>query len=537
MSSETSLRTIEILDTPRDGDQSPLLNLTAEQKIALAKLNDAFGIDYTEAGYPASNPADVEVFQHYRDHPGELTYTKLAAFGSTHRAECAAEKDPGLRILLECGAPAIVIVGKSSRQQAQTVLNVSPKRNLEMVRDTFQYLRSQGVHDLTFDAEHYFDGCKLDPEYALETLETAIIAGVNRIVLCDTKGGSFPEEIYNITSKTRKALGDRVVWGVHMHDDANLVTANTLAGIEAGATHYQGTWLGYGERVGNADHSKVLPNLMRKGYALTPNLALLKETAEEAARILHVKVLPNAPFIGNDAFTHKAGAHVRGNARDPMANQFLSSESVGNKSRSILSKQSGLANIEDFLQRFSFLDEKILAQLSTTQNKAQMLQLLKNNESLGICYRNAEVSFLLLCLRELHLFQPHFEIADYQFTDSSLSGAEATVTLRMTGQELFTPFKGQSKNGTVDALRVAFERAFENHFVGIKDLRLIDYEVHSLSPKEGTASSVQVVIAFNNGHEVFLTTGIGNDVLAASGQAMSDAIHYCILKEHTVAPT
>lgn len=533
MKLDTDLQAIEVLDTPRDQDQSPLLNLTARQKIAIAKVNDAFGIDYTEAGFPESNPADHDVYEYFRRHPDELKHTKLAAFGATRRATLGAEQDPGLAALLASGAPALVIVGKSSRQQAEAVLRVDATQNLEMIEDTFAYLQSEGVDDLSFDAEHFYDGYKLDPQYSLEALRRAMDAGVQRIVLCDTKGGSFPEEIYEITQETIRALGDKVTYGVHMHDDADMATANTLAGIRAGARHYQGTWLGYGERVANADHTKVLPNLWRKGYRAVPDLAQLNSTADDVAEILQVRIEPNAPFIGAHAFTHKAGQHVRGNQHDPMANQFMPAETVGNSSRSILSKQSGMGNIDEFLERSTALSPEMKEVLSRPKEKARMLALLKEKESNGMKYRDAEASFLLLALQQLKLFHPRFRVHAYKFLDSSDSGAQATLQLQINGDPDCEYHAGRSTHGTVDALKSAFLKALGGRMPEVRDLRLIDYEVHKIPSDAGTASEVQVVVEFSNGTENFYTTGVDEDVIAASGKAMTDAIHYCILAHET----
>ena len=523
-------KAIEILDTPRDQDQSPLLNLTAYQRIRLARVNDAFGIDYTEAGFPESSDADRAVFAYFRENPQELTHTILAAFGATRRGDTAAEDDPGLRALLESGAPALVIVGKSSRQQAEAVLRVSAAENLAMIRDTFGFLRSQGREDLTFDAEHYFDGYKQDPEYALEALRTAIEAGVRRVVLCDTKGGTFPEEVHEITRATIQAIGNGIVVGLHMHDDADLATANTLAGIEAGARHYQGTWLGYGERVANVDHSKVLPNLWRRGYRTVPNMAAITPTAHEVAEILQVRVPDNAPFVGADAFTHKAGQHVRGNQRDPLANQFMPAEAVGNRSRSILSKVSGLGNIDEFLARTKAISPEAAEILSRPENRARMLAILKREESRGIRYRDAEASFLLLCLRELQMFEPRFVVTRHKFVDASDSGAIATLWIKVNGDAEATKFNGHSDDGTVDAMSIAFAKALGERFPVMQDLKLENYRATNLPSGEGTASEVQVVVEFSYHGERFYTTGIGTDELAANTEAMCDAIHYCILK-------
>lgn len=523
-------RSVEVLDTPRDLDQSPLLTLTALQKIALVKLNDALGIHYTEAGFPESNQADRAVYQYFREHPRNLSRTKLAAFGATRRAGGSAEKDPGLRALVESGAPALVVVGKASRTQVEAVLRTTTAENLAMIRDTFQYLRSVGIEDLTFDAEHFFDGWKEDADAAMQAVDAAAEAGVRRIVLCDTKGGSFPHEVARITEETVRAFGGRAVIGVHMHNDGDMATANTLAGIAGGARHYQGTWHGQGERVGNANHTAVLPNLHRMGYSTVPLLAQLKGAAEEAAEILHARIPRNAPFVGADAFTHKAGQHVRGNQRFAHANQFMDAGDVGNESRSILSKQAGHGNIEDFLARAVFLDHTTRALLSTPRAKDRMLQLLKEQESRGIRYRDAEASFLLMVLRDFGVFHPRFQIERYEFLDSSESGAQATLEIRVNGDDEPEVQVGRSRKGVVDALQKAFLKALGRRIPETKRLELLDYEVHKLPSAEGTASEVQVVVEFSDGEERFYTTGVGPDVLAASSQAMSDAIHYCVLK-------
>lgn len=533
MTPESPRTTVEVLDTPRDQDQSPQINLTAEQKIALARINDAFGIDYTEAGFPESNSADRAVFRYFQEHPDELQHTKLAAFGATRRAKLGAEQDPGLRSLLNSGAPALVVVGKSSRQQAEAVLQVNGTQNLAMIRDTFTYLRAMGVDDLTFDAEHYFDGYKLDQEYSLEALRAAIDAGVQRVVLCDTKGGSFPHEVADITGDTiaaLRALNPNLVFGVHMHDDADMATANTVAGIDAGARHYQGTWLGYGERVANGDHTKILPNLHRRGYATAADLPHLKPTAEQVADLLQVQIEPHASFVGRDAFAHKAGQHTSGNNRDPMANQFMTAETVGNQSRSILSKQAGRQNILDFLRRVHVLDDRTATALQTPESIRRMLELLDEYESRGVLFRDAEASFLLLALRDMNLFSPRFQIHGYSFEDSSETGASATLQMQINGDTDTQVHTGKSRHGTVDALKSAFISALGKRAPVTNDLRLKRYHVNDLPSDKGTASEVQVIVEFTDGDEQFYTTGVAEDMLAASGHAMSDAVHYVILK-------
>lgn len=511
-------------------DQSPLVNLTAMQKIAIAHCNNAIGIDYSEAGFPESNPADRAVYEHFKN-SGELDVTTLGAFGATRRASLSADQDPGLRALLECGAPALILVGKSSRQQAEVVLNVSASQNLDMVGDTFAFLKSETRNDLTFDAEHYYDGFKLDRDYSLEVLRKAIENGANRVVLCDTNGGSFPNEIARITEETIQSLDLKgVTIGVHMHNDGDLATANTLAGVDAGARHVQGTWFGLGERVGNADLFTVIPNLHRSGYVTNVDSKKLTPVADKISQILQIRMPRNKPFVGPDAFVHKAGQHVRGNSRDPMANQFMDAALVGNKARSILSKQAGAGNIDDFLQRCAILDEETRSILSRTENMMHMLDILKREESKGITYRDAEASFLILVLREMNMFQSHFEILEYSFVDTSNTVSETTLKLRIDDNPEGDEYVGTSQKGVVDALKQTFDIALLERFPALQDLHLIDYEVHKLPRDEGTASEVQVVIEFTDDSGRFCTTGVGADILAASGNALSDAIHYRILK-------
>jgi 2-isopropylmalate synthase len=447
------MRTIQIYDTTlRDGTQGEGVSLSLEDKLQITRRLDEVGIDFIEGGYPLSNPKDAEYFQRVRNLP--LQHAKVCAFGMTRRRGMAAKDDPGMKALLESQAPVLTIVGKTSDFHVTEVLRVSLEENLDMIRDTISYLKSQG-RDVFYDAEHFFDGLIANPEYALSTIRAAAEAGASIVILCDTNGGTLPEKVAECTKQALEVLAPLGVnVGIHCHNDCELAVANSLAAIDVGASQVQGTINGFGERCGNADLISVMANLglKKKGYRVLKGegLAHLTELSRFVYETANQNHRNNQPFVGQSAFAHKGGMHVHAIARATSSYEHIDPALVGNERRILVSELSGRSNIAALTAKHNLQDDR---QLMDT-----ILQRVCDLEAKGYQFEAAEASFDLLVRKVAGTFKPHFERLKYHIAVSAEGEngepvTEATVKIRVNDQTRHEVAEG---DGPVNALDAAY---------------------------------------------------------------------------------
>jgi 2-isopropylmalate synthase len=522
------MRTIQIYDTTlRDGTQGEGVSLSLEDKLQISRRLDEVGIDFIEGGYPLSNPKDTEYFQRVRGLG--LKHAKVCAFGMTRRRGIAAKDDPGMKCLVESQAPVCTIVGKTSDFHVTEILRVSLEENLDMIRDSVSYLKSQG-REVFYDAEHFFDGFKANPEYALSTIRTAAEAGASMVILCDTNGGTLPEAVAERTKQAIELLQPLgVQGGIHCHNDCELAVANSLAAIDVGAAQVQGTINGIGERCGNADLISVMANLglKKKDYQLLKGegLAHLTELSRfvyETANQLHRN---NQPFVGQSAFAHKGGMHVHAIARATSSYEHIDPALVGNERRILVSELSGRSNIAALTAKHKLQDDRGLMDA--------ILQRVCDLEAKGYQFEAAEASFDLLVRKVAGTFQPHFERMKYHIAvsaegESGEPVTEATVKIKVGGKPRHEVAEG---DGPVNALDAALRKALNGTFPGLADMRLIDYKVRVVNGEAGTAAKIRVIIESTDGRDVWGTIGVSENIIEASWLALVDAVEYKLYKD------
>ncbi len=522
------LRPIEIYDTTlRDGTQGQGFNLTSTDKVAIAKRLDAFGVDYIEGGWPGSNPKDMRFFELMK---GEvLTRARLTAFGSTRRKDVRCEDDANLQALVKAQTPVVTLFGKTWDLHVRTALNATLEQNLEMIRDSVAYLKTQG-REVVYDAEHFFDGYRADAEYALMTLQAAVEGGADRLVLCDTNGGTLPHLIAERVAEVSARF--EVPIGIHAHNDGELAVANTLAAVQAGATHVQGTMNGYGERCGNANLVSVLPNLALKlGYPQPQALQQLRELSRFIDERANLQPNPRAAFVGDAAFAHKGGVHVSAVNKDPQTYEHISPETVGNRRRILVSDLSGRANVVAKAAEYGRSGEV------DTQVR-DVVERLKELEHRGYAFEGAEASFWLMSQKVRGEYRPYFTLHGYKVLIDKRDGdpepaSEATIKVEVAGQLEHTAASG---HGPVNALDAALGKALTRFYPTISELKLIDYKVRVLSgPETGTASVVRVQVEVTDGKDRWGTVGASTNIIDASYEALIDAIEYKLVKDK-VAP-
>lgn len=518
------MRRIEIYDTTlRDGSQGEGVNFSLHDKVLLTRRLASLAFDYVEGGYPASNDKDAEYFQKIR--PLDLGRARVAAFGMTRRKGAASEHDEGLASLLATGTTTITIVGKGSSFQVTEVLRTTLEENLRMIAETIDFLRRQG-REVIFDAEHFFDGWKADPAYTLRAMKTAVEAGAKTVVLCDTNGGSMPEQIAAGTRAMVDALGMPI--GIHCHNDCGLAVANTLAAVDAGAAQVQGTINGFGERCGNADLIAVIANLALKksGYeALTPDaVGHLTELSRYVYEMVNMNFPSRQPFVGKSAFAHKGGMHVSGLARVTASYEHIDPALVGNERRVLVSELSGRSNIvarttKHNIQHDKKLMDKILAKVVA-------------KERAGYQFEAAEGSFDLLVKQCAGLFQPHFERLHFRVNiETGGDGrimTEATVKIRIGETVRHEVAEG---DGPVNALDAAMRKALNGSFPALRDMQLVDYKVRVINSEAGTAAGVRVVIESRDQEDVWGTVGVSENIIEASWIALVDSFEHKLCKE------
>ncbi len=525
---------IEIYDTTlRDGSQGEGVSFSLQDKLLITRKLDDLGIDYVEGGYPLSNPKDEEYFVRVRELP--LKHAQIAAFGMTRRRGVGPEGDVGLRKLVESAAPIITIVGKTWDMQVRDVLRVTEAENLAMIRDSVAFCRAAGRR-VFYDAEHCFDGFKHNRQYAIETLRAAQDAGAEVIILCDTNGGSLPDEIAEIVAAVRESLG--VPIGIHTHNDCDVAVANTLAAVDRGATQVQGTINGIGERCGNVDLCSVIANLALKKRlyeVLSPeSLPRLTEVSRYVYETANMNFRSNQPFVGTSAFAHKGGMHAHAVARTTASYEHIDPKSVGNQRRILVSELSGQSNILAKTTKHKIEQDREL--------NAKILARVNELESDGYQFEAAEASFDLLVLKMIGTYRPCFERIHYRVnveTDAASSTlpmpqpvTEATVKLRVGDTIAHTVSEG---DGPVNALDGALRKALEPHFPRLAEVQLVDYKVRVINEKAGTAARVRVVIESRDHADVWGTVGVSENIIEASWLALVDSIEYKLWKDETAA--
>lgn len=511
--------------TLRDGAQCEGLSLSLEDKLRIARQLDSLGIPFIEGGWPGANPKDVQFFWRLKEQP--LTQAEVVAFCSTRRPGTTAANDEMLQAILSAGTRWVTLFGKSWDLHVIESLKTTLEENLAMIRDTIEYLRSQGRR-VIYDAEHWFDGYKHNRNYAIKTLEVAVDAGAEWLVLCDTNGGTLPHEVSQVVGEVLEALGTNreksLQLGIHTHNDSGVAVANALAAVREGVRMVQGTINGYGERCGNADLCSLIPNFQLKlgqNCIEDEQLVRLTQVSRSISEIVNLAPDDHAPFVGLSAFAHKGGIHVSAVEKNPLTYEHLEPEKIGNRRRIVISDQAGLSNVLAKARTFGMdLDRK---------NPAcrQILEKLKDLESQGYQFEGAEASFELLMREALGKRKRLFEIKGFQVhcdkgreeTVNSL----ATVKVTVNGQDILECAEG---NGPVSALDAALRKALRNFYPAITDFNLTDYKVRILDGCAGTSAKTRVLVEFSNGQDRWTTVGVSGNILDASYQAVVEGLEY-----------
>ena len=525
------MTSVRLYDTTlRDGAQSEGISFSVVDKLHIARKLDELGIHYIEGGWPGSNPKDADFLA--RAGKLSLKNARLAVFGSTRRVGLKAEDDDNLTMLVKTGIAVATIVGKSSERHVTQVLGTTLDENLSMIADSVRYLRKKGLA-VFFDAEHFFDGFKVNAAYALRTLEAAADAGAEYLVLCDTNGGALPDEIARAVEAAGKMTA--VPLGIHTHNDGELAVANTLAAVRAGAVQVQGTINGYGERCGNANLCSIIPTLKLKmgiNCITDRQLAKLTEVSHSISELANLAPTPYAPYVGLSAFSHKAGYHVDGVTKWADAYQHIDPAQVGNQKRVVVSELSGKKNI-------LYKAKELGLELPPGGKEAKdLLARVKFLESRGFQYDNAEASFELLLHRARPGYKPPFELVDFMVvvetkrrpstrkeTEEMLS--EAMVKVRVGGEIIHTAAEG---NGPVNALDAALRKALLQFYPSLAQVKLVDYKVRILEESTGTESQVRVLIESTDGADEWHTVGSSTNIIEASWLALVDGLEYWLIK-------
>ncbi|MFD0674283.1 citramalate synthase [Cohnella sp. GCM10027633] len=510
-----------IFDTTlRDGTQGEGISLTAEDKLKIALKLDALGVHYIEGGNPGSNGKDIEFFKRVRE---MNLQAKLTAFGSTRRKNIACEQDVNLKHLLESGAQAATLVGKSWDFHVHTALQTTLEENLAMIYESLAFVKRGGMEAL-FDSEHFFDGYKANPEYALAALRKAKEAGAAWIVLCDTNGGTLPNEISEIVSRVVAAIDAPI--GIHTHNDCELAVANSLAAVSAGARQIQGTINGYGERCGNANLVSIIPTLQLKmGYSVVSDeqLKTLTSVARYVGEIANVHVPVNQPYVGNAAFAHKGGIHVSAIMKDSKTYEHIAPDLVGNKQRVLVSELAGQSNI------LSKAQEMGLDIQSDALKSRAVIDRIKELEHQGYQFEGADASLELLLRDAAGNTAPMFTIDSFKIIVEKSNGSlktEAITKLTVGEEQVYTVAEG---NGPVNALDNALRKALVQFYPAIRDVHLTDYKVRVLDEKDATAAKVRVLIESTDFKDTWSTVGVSSNVIEASWEALVDSIRYALL--------
>jgi 2-isopropylmalate synthase len=519
------MKSVQIFDsTLRDGAQSENVNFSVEDKFHVVKALDEFGVTFIEAGNPASNPKDMEFFKKVGNL--QLKNSKLVAFGSTRRKNITCGEDGNVCVLAGANVEYVSVFGKSWDMHATQIIGTTLEENLAMIYDTIKYLTDSGKK-VFFDAEHYFDGYKANPEYALETLRTAEKAGAVGVVLCDTNGGCFPDEISAITAEAVKAVSVDV--GIHCHNDSGCAVANSIAAVNAGAVQIQGTLTGIGERCGNTNLASVIAGLqLKKGIHCVPeeNIPDLTRLARYIAEVSNMKLSDNMPYVGKSAFSHKGGMHADGVMKNPKSFEHTPPESVGNKRNILLSEVAGRSAI---LHRINEIAPELTKDSPQTK---ELIDLLKDMEFKGYQYEAAEASFELLVKKHLCRMNNYFGI-DYFKIIGEKSGdfqnpSSAIVKIKVGDK---TEIAADEGDGPVNAIDKALRQALTVFYPSIAEIHLTDYKVRVVDGNAATAAMVRVLIESTDGKDVWTTVGASTDIINASVTALVDSLEYKLMKD------
>ncbi|MFQ5509461.1 MAG: citramalate synthase [Leptospirillia bacterium] len=517
---------VDVYDTTlRDGCQAEDVSFTVADKLRVVRLLDDLGVHYIEGGWPSSNPKEMRFFEEAQEL--SLKHAQITAFGSTHKASVVVEDDKNLKGLLACGANVLTIFGKSWDFHVTEALGIELSRNLELIESTISYLKAHRSV-VFYDAEHFFDGYKADPEYALTTLEAAAAGGADNLVLCDTNGGSMPWEIKQIMEVVRGRLDTPL--GIHTHNDSEMAVANALTAVQCGAVQVQGTVNGFGERCGNANLLSVVANLeLKMGVKALPEggLANLKETSAAVYELANLPHNKHQAYVGEAAFAHKGGIHVSAVEKNASTYEHVRPETVGNHRRVLISDYSGRSNVLAKAREFGIdlSDNSVLS--------VKILSDLKDLEASGYQYEGAEASFELLIHKAMGNHKPLFELSGFRVISSRRgpgepSVSEAIVKVRVDGKEKNEVAEG---DGPVNALDLSLRKALCEFYPEINDFRLLDYKVRVLTGAHGTASRVRVLVESGDAYGTWDTVGVSTNIIEASYQALVDAIEYRLCRD------
>jgi 2-isopropylmalate synthase len=521
--------------TLRDGAQQAGISLSVADKLKITQLLDQLGIPFIEGGWPGANPKDAQFFERLKAEP--LQQAEIVAFCATRRPGTLAAEEPFYQPILAAQTRWVTLFGKSWDLQVTAGLQTSLDENLAMISDSVSFLTAQGRR-VIYDAEHWFDGYKSNPTYALHTLKTALAAGAEWLVLCDTNGGTLPHELIEIVAAVRETLSSAstpVQLGIHTHNDGGMAVANSLLAVQQGVQMVQGTINGYGERCGNANLCTVIPNLQLKlnRHCMTEEqLATLTSVSRRISEIVNLAPDEQAPFVGASAFAHKGGIHVSAVKRNPLTYEHLSPQAVGNHRQIIISEQSGLSNVLEKANHFGLRLEK------GNPASRQILHQLKQLESEGYQFEGAEASFELLIRESLYQRPVFFELLGFDIycrghqtshSDRLSSAVMATVKVAVKEQEILTAAEG---NGPVSALDAALRKALVNFYPIIAEFQLADYKVRILDGKMGTSAKIRVLVESSNGRDRWSTVGVSTNIIEASYQAVAQGIEYGLFQHH-----
>jgi 2-isopropylmalate synthase len=534
---------VELYDaTLRDGTQQEGISLSVEDKLAITQRLDELGIDVIEGGYAGANPKDDEYFQ--RVQSLDLKHAQIAAFGNTRRANVGPESDPTLKALLDTNAPIVTLVGKSSEYQVRDVLQTSLEENLAMIADSVSYIKAQGRR-VFFDAEHFFDGYKMNREYAVQALRVAMDSGAERLIVCDTNGGTLPSEVAAIVKQIKEELGDDAVIGIHTHNDTETAVASAIAAVEAGAYQVQGCINGYGERTGNANMVSVIGNLnLKMGIeAISEDqLATLTEVSNFVSERVNRSPDQFQPFVGSSAFSHKGGLHAAATQKSVQAYQHIEPSLVGNSNDVVISELSGRGNVVHRIKEMGLADDLNDADART------IVQHVKDQESKGFSYEGANASFDLVLRRSLPNYEAPFELVDFMVVienrrrSSFGTGwrkdgvehpmlSEATVKVRVGENIQHTAAEG---DGPVGALDGALRKGLIDAYPELNAIRLTDYKVRVVNEGVGTGAAVRVVIESADDKDVWYTVGASTNILEASWLALTDSFEWWLFQNGVV---
>jgi len=517
--------------TLRDGTQGENINFSVGEKMEIAKKLDAFGIHYIEGGWPGSNPRDMQFFEAAKH--TTFDHARITAFGSTRRPGIAPSEDLNLKALVDSNTPAVAIFGKSWALHVEEIMSNTLAENLAMIRDSVGYLKDSG-REVVYDAEHFFDGYKDKPDYALETLMAAMEGGADFIVLCDTNGGTLPFEITSVFRNVKATITEKygksaVRLGIHTHNDSGLAVANTITAVQSGATMVHGTVNGYGERCGNADLMSVIPILCTKmGFNCVSrkNLAELKHLCRFVSETANLVPLNNRPFVGKSAFAHKGGIHVSAIMKNPKAYEHIDPETVGNRRRVLVSDLSGKSNV-------AYKAKELSVKLGANgYSSEKIVKEIKRLEEKGYQFDVAEGSLKILFQKFTEQFESLFELQSFRITiekdKNQLCTAFATIKISVAGKDEITAAEGA---GPVSALDNALRKALNQFYPDLDLMRLVDYKVRVIDGSAGTAAKVRVLIESRDQDEIWSTVGVSEDIIEASWQALEDSFQYKLAKE------